>query len=302
MIPNSHRRLAFTLAEMFAVFVVLGVILALILPAVQSARESQRRVHCSNLMKQLGLGLLNYEDKRKFLPPISTNSDLIPDVPGDATATTDVTHRSPGTASSSGAGYSWLVLLLPEWCNGSLYQSIINNSQKFSLPAFSPAIQFDPGQNFIDVSTYEMKEYLCPSVDGTTTLDNSPRVAGGVEGPVETGTLPPRYITVIARPKGAGGIAITSYNAILGTHLDAMAGTVFPARSASLDNSNNGGMKFRGTAFDQGFRLAELADGLSKVPERRQLSRLIIRPASPEFRTIAGRSAPTGQRQSAVRH
>ncbi len=62
------------------------------------------------------------------------------------------------------------------------------------------------------------------------------------------------------------GIASTSYNAILGTHIDVSAGTVFSARSASLDNSNNGGMKFRGTAFDQGFKLAELSDGLSKVP------------------------------------
>ena len=217
-------------------------------------------------MKQLGLGLLNYEDQRKFLPPISTNTDLIPDIPGDTTATTDVTHHAPGTAPSSGAGYSWMVRILPEWQEVSLYQSIVSSSQKFSIPAFSPAIQYDPGPNSIDVSSYQLKEYLCPSIDGSTTLDASPRVVGGPDGPVETGTLPPTYLIVIAKPKGAGGIAITSYNAILGTHIDLMAGTVFPARSASLDNSNNGGMKFRGTAFDQGFRLAELTDGLSKVP------------------------------------
>ena len=96
MILNSYRRLAFTVVEMFVVFVVLGVILVLVLPAVQSAHESQRRTNCIDKIKQIGLALLNYEDKRKFLPPISTNSDPIPDIPGDATATTDMVHVAPG--------------------------------------------------------------------------------------------------------------------------------------------------------------------------------------------------------------
>ena len=80
----------FTLVELLVVIAIIGILVALLLPAIQSAREAGRRAQCSNNLKQIGLALQNYHDTYRAFPP-----GVVP----------------PGSPSRRGA--SWLTRLLP---------------------------------------------------------------------------------------------------------------------------------------------------------------------------------------------
>lgn len=76
---NTFRaRRGFTLVELLVVIAIIGVLIALLLPAVQAAREASRRATCTSQMKQIGLACLLYEEQKGHFPPAYTNAELIP--------------------------------------------------------------------------------------------------------------------------------------------------------------------------------------------------------------------------------
>lgn len=143
-------RRGFTLVELLVVIATIGVLVGLLLPAVQAAREAARRMQCSNNLKQLSLAVHNFESARKRFP---------------------VNQIGPGKADMSGgysSGYfSWIVPILPFFEQGNLYSQfdlLTNNGDGNSYKVSS-------SHPHAAAVASRIETLLCPS--GTPSFNNA---------------------------------------------------------------------------------------------------------------------------------
>jgi prepilin-type N-terminal cleavage/methylation domain-containing protein len=147
---RSHRR-AFTLIELLVVITIIGILIALLLPAVQVAREAARRTQCINNLKQIGLALANYESAKLTLPPGRVGCDGI---------NYDVCK---GTPNHGRVGTSGFVMLLPY-----LEQTTLYNAFNFSRGPWLTNTETAPmGGTWLDVHqtvlATQLAVFRCPS-------------------------------------------------------------------------------------------------------------------------------------------
>jgi prepilin-type N-terminal cleavage/methylation domain-containing protein len=143
--PIRARRPGFTLIELLVVIAIISIMMGLLMPAVQSAREAANRLHCGNNLKQIGLACHMYHDQFKRLPPSRKTM-----------------HEGP----------SWAWLLLPNMEQDNVYRLWPNG---WPYPGLAPGAPVTPDALAITVSVLSnnVQVYFCRSFrvpgDGNTT-------------------------------------------------------------------------------------------------------------------------------------
>ncbi len=133
----TTSRKAFTLVELLVVIAIIGVLVALLLPAVQAAREAARRMQCTNNMKQIGVAMQNYASAKQEFPEGATGCDLVNLLGG----------------IPEWRGLSPLLLILPYLEQGTLATQYNYNDSIYVVPNNQ-------------IVAHEIPGYFCPSDDG----------------------------------------------------------------------------------------------------------------------------------------
>lgn len=168
----NRKTLGFTLVELLVVIAIIGILIAMLLPAVQQVREAARRTTCSNNMRQSGLALMNYESSHRRLPAGWQTSN--PSIPiGDP-------------------GWGWSATILP-FMEGQNIHDQIDFATPISDPLHTNIIQTsipvfqcpsDPAPEIVDLGAPDQAEFLVgrsnySGVFGSNEIEDGPERGNG---------------------------------------------------------------------------------------------------------------------------
>ncbi|MHC4179343.1 MAG: DUF1559 family PulG-like putative transporter [Planctomycetota bacterium] len=162
---HTQKRCGFTLIELLVVVAIIGILISLLLPAIQAAREAARRVQCMNNLTQLGVALQNYQSAHRVLPPGT------------------IDPKGPIRTKPQGYHMSWMVQLLPYIEERSTFKNI-----DFSVGVYN--------KNNAPVRAISIALFRCPSYTGSTAMPAGSPVAWlsnyagchhDVEAPIDVG-------------------------------------------------------------------------------------------------------------------
>ncbi len=236
----GRSRRGFTLIELLVVIAIIGVLVSLLLPAVQSAREAARRAQCVNNMKQIGLALHNYESTHSAFPP----GRMTPDRLLNGTIDTSYTNYNPfnGTVSPN----SWTGFF-------SVHCHLLNyieqvpafNAMNFQVPNKS-AIMSGGGVNISSPNytafALAQSTFLCPTdsnSNGGGTAENNYRYNFGGSTPYAGATADNAQTTYTQTSRGNGAFTI-SRSLKISEFRDGTSNTaVFAERTRGTGNDMN---------------------------------------------------------------
>ncbi len=150
---SPRFRHGFTLIELLVVIAIIGVLIALLLPAVQAAREAARRAQCTNNLKQIGLALHNYLSATGTFPPGT------------------IGYRDNYTSCGSGTyedvrGHTLFTMILPQMEQSTIYNAInFHYGAGYAMAPFQHAGEV----NFTALNAVQ-SAYVCPSDDPDRNL------------------------------------------------------------------------------------------------------------------------------------
>lgn len=153
---HTKKRSGFTLVELLVVIAIIGILVALLLPAIQAARAAARRAQCLNNLKQIGIACLNFHDAKKAFPPgvclpVGSNSgEIFPSSCPGGKAEGCPPQPIPGKWGS------WMSWILPYMEESSLYANLNLNGREYPY-CTGPT---SPGATIIS-------GYICPSDEAT---------------------------------------------------------------------------------------------------------------------------------------
>ncbi len=177
---QQKRSFGFTLVELLVVIAIIGVLVALLLPAVQAAREAARRMSCANNLKQIGLAVHMFHDASNHLPPAYMMGS-----------------NTSGKQGTGRAGYfAWPMFLLPHLEQANQY-ALVDIRKRYNHPDNK-----DANGDFI-VSSIEVAMLYCPSrrSQSRPMLESA---LGGTSQALGLLGYPSDYVSTAAGPKRPG--------------------------------------------------------------------------------------------------
>ena len=168
-IVSKRKRGAFTLVELLVVIAIIGILVALLLPAIQAAREAARRTQCQTNLHNLALGVLNYHDSQKTFPYAVSN-------PRTAAGTYEYAGGGDMTSPTAKLYANWAIQILPYIEEQALYDSFI----LYDEPAPDGSTRNDLSyiRNRAPRST-QVQLMLCPSDIGLNNFCNTNPAGNG---------------------------------------------------------------------------------------------------------------------------